>query len=44
MPTRVKSSTVAMFAHDAKCYENVRNRKDCEDLQNDIDNFLEWSL
>ena len=44
MPICVESSTVEMFADDAECYKKVRNRKDCENLQSDIDNLYEWSI
>ena len=33
-----------MFADYAKCYEKVRNRKDCDNLQSDIDNLYQWSV
>ena len=38
MPACVESSTVAMCADDAKCFKKVRNRKEIENLQIDIDN------
>ena len=44
MPACVRSSTVAMFADDAKCFKQVINRQDCDNLQIDIDNLYEWSV
>ena len=36
------SSYVSLFADDAKSLK-IRNHKDCEELQNDINKIYEWS-
>ena len=36
------SSYVSLFADDAKLLRNIRNHKDCEELQNDINNIIIW--
>jgi hypothetical protein len=35
-------STVAMFADDTKCYRPVKDLPDCEGLQNDLNNLVNW--
>ncbi|CAB4039783.1 Hypothetical predicted protein, partial [Paramuricea clavata] len=35
-------STVAMFADDTKCYRPVKDLPDCESLQNDLNNLVNW--
>ncbi|CAB3993735.1 Hypothetical predicted protein [Paramuricea clavata] len=35
-------STVAMFADDTKCYRPVKDLSDCESLQNDLNNRVNW--
>ncbi|CAB4023750.1 Hypothetical predicted protein, partial [Paramuricea clavata] len=35
-------STVAMFADDTKCYRLVKDLPDCESLQNDLNNLVNW--
>ena len=37
------SSTLAIFAEDAKCFRTIRSVSDCESLQSDFDNLLELS-
>ena len=32
-----------MFVDDAKLLRKIRNHKDCEELQNDINKIYEWS-
>ena len=36
-------STLAMFADDTKCYRPVRELSDCEELQNDLNDIVNWS-
>ena len=33
----------SLFAYDAKLLRKIRNHKDCEELQYDINNIYEWS-
>ena len=33
----------SLFIDDAKLLRNIRNHKDCEELQNDINKIYEWS-
>ena len=35
-------STVAMFADDTKCYRPVKDLPDCQSLQNDLNNLVNW--
>ncbi len=35
-------STVAMFADDTKCYRPVRDLSDCDELQNDLNDLVNW--
>ena len=37
------SSTLALFADNAKGFCTIRSISDCESLQSDIDNLVEWS-
>ena len=37
------SSTLALFADNAKGFRTIRSVSDCESLQSDIDNLVEWS-
>ena len=37
------SSYISLFADDAKLLRKIRNHKDCEELQNDINKIYEWS-
>ena len=37
------SSTLALFADNAKGFCTIRSFSDCESLQSDIDNLVEWS-
>ena len=37
------NSYISLFADDAKLLSKIRNYKDCEELQNDIDKIYEWS-
>ena len=37
------SSYVSLFADDAKFLRMIRNQKDCEELQNDINRIYKWS-
>ena len=37
------SSTLALFADNAKGFRTIRSVTDCESLQSDIDNLVEWS-
>ena len=37
------SSYIILFADDAKLLRKIRNHKDCEELQNDINKIYEWS-
>ena len=34
---------ISLFADDAKLLRKIRNHKDCEELQNDINKIYEWS-
>ena len=36
------SSYISLFADDAKLLRKIRNHKDCEELQNDINNIYAW--
>ena len=38
------SSYISLFADDAKLLRKIRNHKDCEELQNDINKIYEWSM
>ena len=38
------SSYISLFADDAKLIRKIRNHKDCEELQNDINKIYEWSI
>ena len=40
----VSASTTALFADDAKCFRTIVNENDCVSLQQDLDNFYEWSV
>ena len=37
------SSTLALFADDAKCFRAIRSYTDCALLQDDIDKLVDWS-
>ena len=37
------SSYISLFADDAKLFRKIRNHKNCEELQNDINKIYEWS-
>ena len=44
MPNSVSdSSTLALFADDAKCLRRIHSTEDCLALQSDIDKLTEWS-
>ena len=42
MPEGVRSY-MNLFADDAKLFWKIRNQRDCEELQNDLDKIYEWS-
>ena len=44
MPSTVQNSTVALFAHDSKCFNSIKNISDCKLLQKDIDSLYSWSV
>ena len=37
------STSIALFADDAKCYRVVHNAKDCSSLQHDLYSVYDWS-
>ena len=37
------SSTLALFADDAKCFRTIISHTDCALLQDDIDKLVDWS-
>ena len=37
------SSTLALFADDAKCFRAIRSYTDCALLQDEIDKLVDWS-
>ena len=37
------SSYMSLFADDAELLRKIRNHKDCDGLQNDINKIYEWS-
>ena len=37
------SSYISLFTDDAKLLRKIRNHKNCEELQNDINRIYEWS-
>ena len=37
------STSIALFADDAKCYRVVRNAEDCSSLQHDLSSVYDWS-
>ena len=41
--TEEVSNYISLFADDAKLLRKIRNHKDCEELQNDINKIYEWS-
>ena len=42
--TEVVGSYISLFADDAKLLRKIRNHKDCEELQNDINKIVyEWN-
>ena len=41
--TEEVSSYISLFADNAKLPRKIRNHKDCEELQNDINKIYEWS-
>ena len=41
--TEAVNSYITLFADDAKSLRKIRNHKDCEELQNDINKISEWS-
>ena len=44
MPCAVsQTSTLALFADDAKCFRTIRSASDCVLFQGDIDNLVDWS-
>ena len=44
MPCAVsQTSTLALFADDAKCFRTIRSASDCVLFQDDIDNLVDWS-
>ena len=43
LPACVKHSKVALFADDTKLYNQIHNRSDCENLQNDFNELIEWA-
>ena len=44
MPGVVSSSSVALFADDAKCFRSIKNIDDCLKLQRDLDKLFHWSV
>ena len=36
------NSYISLFADDAQLLRKIRNYKDCEELQNDINKIYEW--
>ena len=36
------STSIALFADDAKCYRVVRNAEDCSSLQHDLSSVYDW--
>jgi hypothetical protein len=44
MPSVVNFSSVALFADDSKCFNQISCRNDCLNLQNDLNNLFDWSL
>ncbi|PFX13619.1 RNA-directed DNA polymerase from mobile element jockey [Stylophora pistillata] len=44
MPSALShSSTLALFADDAKCFRTIRSYADCALLQDEIDKLVDWS-
>ena len=43
MPRVVRSSSIAMFADDTKCFKTIMFAADTELLQSDVDSLSEWS-
>ena len=43
MPRVVRSSSIAMFAYDTKCFKTIMFAADTELLQSDLDSLSEWS-
>ena len=43
MPRVVRSSSITMFANDAKCFKTIMFAADTELLQSDLDSLSEWS-
>ena len=43
MPTVCRSSSIALFADDAKCFKTVKSRDDCISLQSDLGKLLAWA-
>ena len=41
--TKRASSYISLFADDAKLLKQIRNYKECEELQNDINKIYQWS-
>lgn len=44
MPEIVSSSTLALFADDAKCFRSINSIADCLELQRDLDRLFQWSV
>lgn len=44
LPDTTKSSTVALFADDSKCYRAIQSQTDRDLLQHDLDSMAQWSL
>ena len=44
MPDKLKHSTMALFADDSKCYRRIIKVKNCQELQDDINHILRWSV
>lgn len=43
LPNKIKESKILLFADDLKLYSVVKNVADCEKLQRDINEVLQWS-
>ena len=43
LPEVVENSEVYLFADDTKIYKEIYNETDCDLLQNDLNNLVEWT-
>ena len=44
MPLKLRHSTLALFADDSKCYRRIAKVQNSQELQDDINHFVRWSV